>query len=441
MRISFIVPALNEADQISSALSALAPLRAAGHEIVVVDGGSGDGTAVLAEPLADRVVGAPRGRASQMNVGAAFASGDVLLFLHADSRLPVGAVDSVERAVASGAVWGRFDVAIDGRSRILPLVAQLMNLRSRLTGVATGDQGIFVQRALFESIGGYPLQPLMEDIELSSRLKRLAGAPACLRERIVTSGRRWDGQGPLRTVARMSALRYAYWRGVDPGVLANRYGTARALPAPTLQVFAREPRPGQVKTRLAAEIGAEEAARVYRSMVELTLATAQTASKAGIVGRVELWCAPDIASPVFGEWRSRYGVDLMQQQGSDLGERMRNALNASLARQTPAILIGTDCPALDVRYLGFAAAHLADHDVVLGPAEDGGYVLVGLSQPVDLFAGIDWGTRDVMAATRARLQAQRGPWHELPTLWDIDTAADLDRWRSQTAAKKGQMLP
>lgn len=208
---------------------------------------------------------------------------------------------------------------------------------------------------------------------------------------------------------------------------------------PTLQVFAREPRPGKVKTRLAAGMGAEAAARVYRGLVEQTLDTACRARDAGIVGKVELWGTPDIASPVFGEWQSRYGLDLVQQQGSDLGARMGNALNASLARGKPTILVGTDCPALDARYLGFAAAHLADHDVVLGPAEDGGYVLIGLSQPVDAFSGIDWGTRGVMAATRARLQAQCATWHELPTLWDIDTVADLNRWPSRVSGQPVQM--
>ena len=222
MRISFIVPALNEADQISSALSALAPLRAAGHEIVVVDGGSGDGTAVLAEPLADRVVGAPRGRASQMNVGAAFASGDVLLFLHADSRAGADTVAAIAALADAPARWGFFRVRLRGRSRWLGVVARCMGWRSRLTGVATGDQGLFVPRALFAAVGGYPAQPLMEDVEICRRLRRRA-APLAHRAVIESSGRRWDRDGALATILLMWRLRLRYFLGADPAALHEAY--------------------------------------------------------------------------------------------------------------------------------------------------------------------------------------------------------------------------
>ncbi|MCW5634239.1 MAG: TIGR04283 family arsenosugar biosynthesis glycosyltransferase [Rubrivivax sp.] len=223
MRLSIIVPALDEAAGIGAALAALAPLRARGAEVIVVDGGSSDGTVALATAAgADRVLVAERGRARQMNAGAAVAHGDWLLFLHADTRLPDRADEALAAASERGARWGRFDVVIDGRPRLLRLVAALMNRRSRLTGIATGDQAIFVERMLFAEVGGYPDQPLMEDIELSRRLRALA-APACLHERVVTSGRRWEQRGPWRTVFLMWWLRWRYWRGESPQRLAEEY--------------------------------------------------------------------------------------------------------------------------------------------------------------------------------------------------------------------------
>ena len=215
-RLSVIVPALNEASGIRAALEALAPLRARGHEVIVVDGGSSDRTPELAAGLCDRVLSAPRGRAPQMNAGARAASGDVLLFLHADTRLPPRA----EALIPNSSVWGRFDVQIEGRHPLLKVVAWGMNLRSRLTGIATGDQAMFVRRDAFP---GFPEIPLMEDIELSKRLKRF-GPPLCLRHRIVTSGRRWEKRGVVRTVLLMWRLRLAYWLGADPRRLATRYG-------------------------------------------------------------------------------------------------------------------------------------------------------------------------------------------------------------------------
>ena len=222
--LSIIVPCLNEADGIAATLGALAPMRARGAEVIVVDGGSRDATVARAGPLADAVISAPRGRASQMNAGAARARGETLLFLHADTLLPEAAdaliVDGLNRSRRG---WGRFDIAISGRSPLLRVVAALMNLRSRLTGIATGDQAIFVTRTLFTAAGAYPEIPLMEDVALSKQLKRF-GPPLCLRHRLTTSGRRWEKHGVLRTILLMWRLRLAYWLGADPRKLAVRYG-------------------------------------------------------------------------------------------------------------------------------------------------------------------------------------------------------------------------
>jgi rSAM/selenodomain-associated transferase 2 len=213
-----VVPVLNEAAGIRAALEALAPLRARGHEVIVADGGSEDGTADLARPLCDRVIVAPRGRALQMNAGARVAEGDVLLFLHADTVLPPDASEVISQSTANS-VWGRFDVEIEGRHPMLKVVAWSMNLRSRLTGIATGDQAIFVRRDAF---AGFPGIPLMEDVAFSKAMKR-RGAPACLRSRVRTSGRRWESRGVLRTVFLMWRLRLAYALGADPARLAEKY--------------------------------------------------------------------------------------------------------------------------------------------------------------------------------------------------------------------------
>lgn len=224
MKLSVIVPVLNEQDGIEDALRSARAASAA--EVVVVDGGSTDETVVRAKPLADRVLHAPRGRAVQMNAGARAARGDVLLFLHGDTRLPPSYVTEVGDAIAAGAAGGRFDVVLDGRSALLPVVAALMNLRSRLTGISTGDQAIFVRRDVFERLGGYAPISLMEDVELTSRLRH-TGKLAALRSQVITSGRRWDEHGAVRTVLLMWSLRLAYACGVSAEQLAAYYRRER----------------------------------------------------------------------------------------------------------------------------------------------------------------------------------------------------------------------
>lgn len=225
--LSIVMPVLDEQDQIVPALAALASARAAGAEVIVVDGGSRDATRSLAAPLADRVIEAPRGRARQMNAGAEAARAPALLFLHADTRLPEGAFEEVVSALRPpGQCWGRFDVRIEGRDPMLRVVAAAMNVRSRWSGIATGDQAIFATREAFERVGRFPEIPLMEDVALSRALRRVA-RPVCLRSRVATSGRRWERAGTLRTIVLMWRLRLAYALGADPHGLARRYGVER----------------------------------------------------------------------------------------------------------------------------------------------------------------------------------------------------------------------
>ncbi|HET7276401.1 MAG TPA: TIGR04283 family arsenosugar biosynthesis glycosyltransferase [Longimicrobiaceae bacterium] len=221
--ISIILPALDEGAAIADTLRSLQDARLAGHEVVVVDGGSSDNTVALARPHADLVLEGSRGRARQMNQGATAASGEVLLFLHADTVLPDGAALLIADALSREAVkWGRFDVRLSGARPILRVVERLMNLRSRLTGMATGDQAIFVRAMLFERVGGFPDQPIMEDLALSRAL--LAHSrPACIRKPVITSSRRWEENGAIATIILMWRLRAAYYFGADPERLAIRY--------------------------------------------------------------------------------------------------------------------------------------------------------------------------------------------------------------------------
>jgi len=222
-QISVIIPALNEAAGLQPALAALQGLRRRGHEVILVDGGSIDATVSVARPLVDSVLQTERGRAVQLQAGALAAKGAVLWFLHADTRAPEHADGLISAALQdTGRQWGRFDVQLSERRLTLRLVAALMNIRSRLSGIATGDQGIFVRRTLYDAVGGFPPIPLMEDIALSRALRR-HGRPAVIRQRLQTSPRRWEQHGVLSTILLMWGLRLAYFAGVTPGLLARFY--------------------------------------------------------------------------------------------------------------------------------------------------------------------------------------------------------------------------
>ena len=227
MRLSIIIPALNEAEALPGLLGHLAELPGRDSEVIVVEGGSADGSHQAAMRPGVQVICSERGRARQMNAGALAARGDVLLFLHADTRLPSSAEQVIEAAIQRGGgvhshVWGRFDVHIAGRLFMLRVIAVLMNWRSRLSGIATGDQAMFMTRHAFEAAGVFPDQPLMEDIELPKRLLALS-RPVCLPDRVITSGRRWEAHGVWKTIWLMWRLRWLYWRGVPAGDLAGFY--------------------------------------------------------------------------------------------------------------------------------------------------------------------------------------------------------------------------
>jgi len=222
MKVSIIIPVLNEAEHIADTLISLASYRSQGHEVIVIDGGSNDGTVSISQQYADRVLRSDAGRAMQMNSGIDEASGDALLFLHADTRLPADAVAKLIHAVEDGYFWGRFNVRLSGKHFMFRIIERMMNLRSCITGVATGDQAIFVSHESIEIVGAYPRLPLMEDIVFSKRLREL-GRPACIRQQVVTSSRRWEDKGILRTMLLMWRLRLLFFLGVSADRLARQY--------------------------------------------------------------------------------------------------------------------------------------------------------------------------------------------------------------------------
>jgi len=222
--ISIIIPALNEAATITDALTALQPMRERGHQVILIDGGSRDNTIALAEPLVDTLLYSTAGRAVQMNTGASAASGDIFWFVHADTLMIPDTDILLKNALYDSAKkWGHFDTRLSGDAKAFRVIERMMNLRSRLSGIATGDQGIFILHETFKRIGGFADIPLMEDIEISKRLKSAAGRPLCLPCKLTTSSRRWERGGILRTMALMWRLRLAYWMGANPTDLASQY--------------------------------------------------------------------------------------------------------------------------------------------------------------------------------------------------------------------------
>ena len=433
--LRIVMPVLGEGVALSARLRALAPLRDRGAELVVVDGGSTDETWALACCHADRVLLAPRGRGGQMNAGAAGAAADLILFLHADTALPPDADRLVQAAIDSGAAWGRFDVRIDSPQPLLRLASAMINLRSRLSGIATGDQALFVRRDLFERIGGFADLPLMEDIALTQRLKRIA-PPACLRAQVVTSARRWEKHGTLRTIFLMWRLRALYFFGAAPQALADAYGYPRRPQAAhaAVAIMAKAPVAGLAKTRLAPAIGAKAAARAQR---HFTLQTLCVARQAGL-GPVRLWCAPDTTHRFFRAVARNSDVEQLPQAAGDLGARLRQAMaqHFAAAPGMPLLIVGTDCPVLAPGHLQQAAQALSTHDAVLIPATDGGYVLIGLRRPLpQVFDAVAWSTAQVLAQTRERLQAAGATWQELAPLWDVDEPADWQRYRQLLAGR------
>lgn len=427
--LSIIIPVLNEAQTLRRQLQALQFLRRQGHQLVLVDGGSTDASVQEAQGLVDVCLSSAPGRAQQMNAGAAHAVGDILLFLHIDTVLPAQAADRVAAALADGTrCWGRFDVRLDGEHPAFAVIARAMNLRSRLTAVATGDQAIFVRRAVFEQIGGYADVPLMEDVMISKALRRRS-RPACVSAPVISSSRRWQAHGILTTVWLMWRLRLAFFLGASPASLHAQYYRGSAplashrYPQGRILFFAKTPVAGRVKTRLQPVLGEEGALALHRRLIRFGWQQLQCSAQAPM----QLWASAEGGQDFFSQLA---GVQHIHQQvGGDLGARMHHATQAALADAEFVVVVGADCPSVDGAYVAQALSLLAAGEpVVLGPAEDGGYVLVGLRAPTPaVFHDISWGQPQVMAQTRQRLRQAGITWRELPLRWDVDRPEDLAR--------------
>lgn len=443
LRLRIIVPVLNEGTSLSARLAALQGLRAQGAELVVVDGGSVDDSWARARGWADHLLCSAPGRAQQMNTGALASHlqpAKALLFLHADTALAPNALERIEHALREHQ-WGRFDVRLDAAGGMFRLIETMMNWRSRYSGIATGDQAIFVRADAFSALGGFPEQALMEDIELSKRLRKLS-RPACLRDRVTTSARKWQQNGLVRTVLLMWRLRLAYFAGANPQRLALQYGY-RAAPKPAgaaIAILAKAPIPGWAKTRLIPALGAAGAARAQRRFCLQTLHCATQAQ----LGEITLWCAPDRQSRFFRALQLRFGGQLQSQPQGDIGERMQAAAQAhfACAGAPPLLIIGSDCAVLAPGHLQEAARRLLTHDVCLIPAEDGGYVLIGLRKMIpELFQGVAWSTSAVLAQTLERCARLSASVAQLPALWDIDEPADWQRWQALHKAETALETP
>lgn len=438
--LSIVIPCLNESSQIVTTLNKLQNLRQCGHEIILIDGGSTDDTIDLAKNLVDICIISAPGRARQMNQGAKAASGDILCFLHADTISP----DSIDKKIlntlnTNKTIWGFFNIKLSGNQWQFRAIEWFINKRSCLSNVATGDQGIFVCRETFNELSGFSDIPLMEDIELTKRLKKIK-TPACIKNHpLITSSRRWEKHGIIRTVLLMWQLRLRYFLGTPAKTLANAYVTHnksrahKSAPHMTditnkqLIIFIKAPVPGQCKTRLIPYLDAELACEFYKELVNTCFKNITPLSNVDIA----IYTTPDINNNFIQNLANTHPASLHIQQGNDLGERMHDAIHTSLKNHDKCVLIGTDCPVLDKPYIDNAFKALDQHDMVLGPAKDGGYVLIGATKiNTRLFDNINWGTRLVLEQSLKNNETAGYSTHLLNTLWDIDEPEDYIKYQN-----------
>ncbi len=428
LSISIVMPVYNEVpapddDSLSIRIQALLQLLRQDDELLLIDGGSTDMSWPVLQTLAKHpqvtAIQSGKGRAQQMNAGADKARGDVLLFLHADTVLTQAAWQALLSKL-DVSVWGRFNVYIDGKSAWLPVVAWFMNHRSRLTKIGTGDQALFVSRTLFHRVGGFPNQPLMEDIELCKRLKRTAPREfVAVASTVHTSGRRWDVNGAWETIVLMWRFRFLYWRGASADELARLYADTRQKLPVTVAVFAKYPQAGRVKTRLIPMLGAEQCAVFARYLLLSTLDKLQ-----GI--HVALWTDGGSSE----EWATLLKDRTVQryiQPDGHLGVRMQTAVETHLRSSELVVLLGPDAVEFTVSHLRELIDAARQQGMAFVPAHDGGYVALACNRVVpEIFSeSIEWGTARVAEQTRAGLKSKglQAVW--LSSQLDIDEPADL----------------
>lgn len=462
-KISIVVPTLNEGRQIERCLNSLAALCSSYPqiELIVVDGGSSDDTLDRLDALdrqSDidlRVLHSQRGRAEQMNRGAAEARGDLLWFVHADCVVPAEAVEVVAAFDPQQTAIGCFRFQLDAPGAVYRLIEFGVLCRTHLFRSPYGDQALFLPRDLFESIGGFDAVPILEDVFLVRKARKL-GRLHCSRVRVTTSARRWQQRGVARTWAMNWSIMVADRLGVRPSTLArwrrrvigqgaeqSSESTKSQTPGLTttpgerptahdstdkLILFARYPTPGRVKTRLIGDLSADRVAQIYRDLAGWTVQLAQHAVN-GPDRAVEVWIEPASRTEDAESWLS--GVRCLPQPDGDLGARLRTAFSQSFAAGSQrVVIIGSDCPGLDETLLQQAFEELRTADAVVGPALDGGFYLLGLNRVPDsvidqLFDEIPWSCAETLNALRRRLQGAGLTVRDLTALRDLDTPEDL----------------
>ena len=446
---SIIVPVLHEAPGINDLIGHLRKLEFAEQsELIVVDGSEKEATRRAITEGKVHCIPSPPGRAIQMNAGAAVAAGDILIFLHADTRLPNDALRRIGLVMEDGGVLGgAFNLGIDSPRWIYRCIAAIASLRSRLTRIPYGDQAIFIRRDIFLRLGGYPEIPIMEDVAFMRRIRQEGGRIRIIPRCVITSPRRWEQEGVLHTTLRNRLLLLAYSLGAVPVTLARYYKTGGRLTADEatpitaenkpkagcILLFVKSPDQVPVKSRLSKAVGEEAARELYRNFV---LDLLDTLSEITGKGRYDLKVCvyPSGAVEDVRRWvSSRYTCT--SQHGRDLGERMSNAFRECFAAgHTRAILIGSDAPDLTSEIIEPGFARLEHSIAVIGPAHDGGYFLIGFQKESFLpaaFDGIPWSTGEVFCRTMGIFRREKLDPALLPPWWDIDTYEDLRRLRER----------
>jgi len=419
--LAVVIPALNEADYLPGLLSDLGGLRIPA-EVVVVDGGSADGTPTLAREAGARVVSSDRGRAGQLRAGAKATTAPWIFFVHADSRVPEQTLRAMEAFVATNdqSRHAHFAFALSGAGWYWRFIEFGVRVREATAKLVYGDQGLVVSRRAYDAVGGYPEWPIMEDVGVLDRLRE-GGSETRLDGSLLTSPRRYQVEGRIRTWIRHAVLVALFRLGVSPERLAGwRAGSGSGLRR-SLIVFAKAPRPGEVKTRLAADVGVDEAARIYRTMGRQIVDAVRPGAYA-----TRIHHAPPDAAKEMASWLGRERVSYHPQIDGDLGHRMAAAFEESFQDADRVCIIGTDAPSVCQETIDEAFTALGASDVVIGPAADGGYYLLALKSPCPaLFEGIAWSSPEVLDSTLERASAVGLTVQLLAQASDVDTVADV----------------